>query len=281
MKTILFLALTSLLSAAQSDTQKIQTNRVRNQEEIQNIHNSVFRFRVMDQNSMEARIVSANYRGENKVYLQHPSRKKCKLNEGSLTEVVCELAIAFYHIPSAEIGNEDQVFGQKVFINGHYAGMSRVDRIGYAYMMEWQSIDQLKEGEFLINWGDKAKQVSGFEKLHETLDLNSLTAFFQQSVQHVNYTYADVKAINLLSMEGEKVQVEMDVFWRDIQHFGTHNTLETSLVMEFTLDESRSPRHWKIIQTGELIDKGHFPGEENPLPPRQMGDEWFEKSFLN
>jgi len=60
MKTILFLVLTSLVSAAQFDTEKIQLNKIENQEEIQNIHNAVFRFWVMDQNSMEPRVVSAN-----------------------------------------------------------------------------------------------------------------------------------------------------------------------------------------------------------------------------
>ncbi|MBT3784343.1 hypothetical protein HOF92_05145 [bacterium] len=275
MKTILFFVLTSLGAAAQWDTEKIQLSKINNQEEIQNIHNSVFRFWVMDRNSMEARVVSANFNGENKVYLQHPARKKCELKEGSLTQVNCSLEIEFFHMPTAEVGNETQVFGQEVFVNGRYAGMTRVDRIGYAYMMEWQSIYQLKDGEFEINWGEKTKQQSGFSQLHNEVQLDTLSSFFQRSVQQLNYTHVEVRDVQLISHDGEKVQLEMGVFWRDIQHFGSHNTLETSLVMEFTLNQDSAPEYWAIVKTGELIDQGHFPEEENPLPPRKMGDKWF------
>lgn len=175
----------------------------------------------------------------------------------------------------AQIGNEEQVFGQEVLINGRYAGMTRVDRIGYAYMMQWQSIYQLSGGEFVINWGEKSDQENGFMKLHNEIEPGTLSAFFQESVQQVNYTHVDVVRSQLLSNGGDKVQLEMDVFWRDIQHFGTHNTLESGLIMQFTMNEDGSPTHWEIINTGELTDKGHFPEEENPVPPRKMGDKWF------
>jgi len=72
---------------------------------------------------------------------------------------------------------------------------------------------------------------------------------------------------------------QMDGFWRDINFFGKFNSLEKKAVVAITTNEVGEPTGWKIIHTGTLIHKGHFPIENLPMPPRKKGDSWVTLSF--
>lgn len=275
------LTISSLTANVQNEYEDVTFQRETSEEVIQKIHDTTWRLIVMGRNNMEAHVVSIEHGEDVQAYLQLPVKDKCELEEGSLTKVNCSIELQYFHMPQIRIENETQVFGQRVFFNGRFAGHTHVNRVGYAYGLNWQSIYHRGQDKFTINWGPKqvSEQVN-FNELHDVQSVNidnqKIREFFQESVSRMNYVHANIDNMNLVSLESETEAVfEMDIFWRDIMHFGSYNTDETNLKMKVTLDPSGLPVHWEIIESGNLAHVGHMTGDKVPTPPRKMGDKWF------
>lgn len=100
-----------------------------------------------------------------------------------------------------------------------------------------------------------------------------LSEYLMKSVYESNQTQLEVSNLKVIEEGEHKVSVSVDLYWRNIQNFGFHNTGEKNAKIDIYLEKlTKSPRSWTITQQGDFTFQ--YPKEAHPIPPRYKGNDW-------